>query len=43
MRVAFGYLARTFPHMSLAAAEEAMQYRTKVLIYGVHELPIQLR
>jgi cytochrome P450 len=43
MRVAFSYLARTFPRMSLAAEEDALQYRTKVLIYGVHELPIRLR
>ena len=43
MRVAFDYLARSYPDMSLAAGEDAMQYRTKVLIYGVHELPLRLR
>lgn len=43
MRVAFAYLSRTFPHMALAADEAALEYRTNVLIYGVHALPVRLR
>jgi cytochrome P450 len=43
MRVAFEYLNRRFPTMTLTADEDAMQYRTNVLIYGVHELFLKLR
>jgi cytochrome P450 len=42
MRVAFDHLVRTFPRLSLAVDDDELEYRTKVLIYGVQALPVTL-
>ncbi|GFZ85511.1 cytochrome P450 [Nesterenkonia alkaliphila] len=43
MKEAFRYLSQEFPDVSLAADGDELNYRTNVLIYGVHELPLRLR